>query len=67
MGCDNPRTMPHAAVMFDHFFERGGNCFDTAYIYGGGTQERLLGHWVANRGVRDQVAIVGKAAVSPDC
>ena len=24
------------AVMFDDFFERGGNAFDTAYVYGGG-------------------------------
>ncbi|HYF51603.1 MAG TPA: Gfo/Idh/MocA family oxidoreductase, partial [Planctomycetota bacterium] len=36
MGVDNQRTMPHAAVMFDDFIERGGNCFDTAYVYGGG-------------------------------
>ena len=34
MGVDNQVTMPHAAVMFDDFYEHGGTCFDTAYIYG---------------------------------
>src|SRR5690606_36553840 len=34
MGCDNQQNYPHAAVMFDDWFERGGNAFDTAYIYG---------------------------------
>ena len=41
--------------MFDHFFAGGGNTFDTGYIYGGGLQERLLGRWIANRGVREDV------------
>jgi predicted dehydrogenase/aryl-alcohol dehydrogenase-like predicted oxidoreductase len=67
MGCDNQRTMSHAAVMFDDFFSRGGNCFDTAYIYGGGLQEKLLGQWVKNRGVREQVVMIGKGAHTPDC
>ncbi|MEJ7654244.1 MAG: hypothetical protein WKH64_13440 [Chloroflexia bacterium] len=29
--------------MLDDFFERGGNVFDTAYIYAQGECERLLG------------------------
>jgi aryl-alcohol dehydrogenase-like predicted oxidoreductase len=66
MGADNQTTMPHAAVMFDDYFRRGGNCFDTAFIYGGGLCEELLGHWMTSRGVRDQVAIIGKAAHTPD-
>ena len=67
MGVDNQTTMPHAAVMFDDFFERGGTCFDTAYIYGGGVCERLLGQWIANRGVREQVVILDKGAHTPFC
>jgi len=67
MGVDNQTTMPHAAVMFDDFFERGGTCFDTAYIYGGGVCERLLGQWIANRGVRAQVVILDKGAHTPFC
>ena len=67
MGADNQESMPHAAIMFDDFFERGGNCFDTAYIYGGGQQERLLGWWIKNRNVREQVAVIGKGAHTPHC
>jgi len=67
MGVDNQRTMPHANAMFDDFFERGGNCFDTAYIYGGGRCEELLGHWIKTRGVREQVVILDKGAHTPYC
>jgi len=67
MGVDNQTTLGHASAMFDDFVERGGNAFDTAYIYGGGLMERLLGRWVANRGVRDDVVIVGKGAHTPHC
>ncbi|MBN1460164.1 MAG: aldo/keto reductase, partial [Armatimonadetes bacterium] len=67
MGVDNQQTMPHAAVMFDGYFERGGNAFDTAYIYHGGLCERLLGHWLKSRGVRDQVVLIGKGAHTPMC
>ena len=67
MGCDNQQTLAHASAMFDHFFAAGGNTFDTGYIYGGGLQERLLGRWIANRGVRDQVAIIVKGAHTPHC
>jgi aryl-alcohol dehydrogenase-like predicted oxidoreductase len=67
MGCDNQSTMPHATAMFDDFFERGGNIFDTAYVYGGGQQERLLGHWIRMRGVRGQVAVMVKGAHTPEC
>ena len=67
MGVDNQRTMPHLAVMLDDFFERGGTCFDTAYIYMGGLSEKLLGQWVKNRGIREQVVIIGKGAHTPYC
>lgn len=67
MGVDNQRTLGHASAMFDDFVERGGNAFDTAYIYGGGSMERLLGQWVSNRALRDEVVIVGKGAHTPHC
>jgi predicted dehydrogenase/aryl-alcohol dehydrogenase-like predicted oxidoreductase len=67
MGVDNQKTLSHATAMFDDFIERGGNAFDTAYIYGGGSMERLLGQWVTNRGIRDEVVIVGKGAHTPHC
>ncbi len=65
MGCDNQPDIAHAAVMFDHYFEHGGNTFDTAHIYGGGTMESLLGAWMASRGVRDEVVVIGKGAHTP--
>ncbi|RMH10590.1 MAG: oxidoreductase, partial [Gammaproteobacteria bacterium] len=67
MGCDNQRTFAHAAVMFDDWFERGGNAFDTAHIYGGGLQERLLGQWINARGVRNEVVILSKGGHTPFC
>lgn len=67
MGVDNQRTMPHAAVMFDDFFERGGNAFDTAWVYAQGACERILGAWVRSRGVREQVVILDKGAHTPFC
>ncbi len=67
MGVDNQKAMPHAAVMFDDFFERGGTCFDTAFIYGAGLCEPVLGRWIEARGVRDKVVILGKGGHTPNC
>jgi len=67
LGVDNQITMPHAAAMFDDFFAQGGTCFDTAHSYGGGLCERLLGQWVRNRGLREQVVILDKGAHTPFC
>ncbi|WP_114560958.1 aldo/keto reductase, partial [Desertihabitans aurantiacus] len=67
MGCDNQQTPAHAAAMFDSFFAAGGTTFDTAWLYGGGRQEALLGRWVRERGVRDEVVIITKGAHSPHC
>ncbi|MEV4267263.1 aldo/keto reductase [Kribbella sp. NPDC049584] len=67
MGVDNQQTLPHAAVIFDDFVERGGTTFDTAYIYGGGRGEKLLGQWMRSRGNRDEVVVIGKGAHTPHC
>jgi predicted dehydrogenase/aryl-alcohol dehydrogenase-like predicted oxidoreductase len=67
MGVDNQTFMPHAAVMFDDFFERGGNFFDTAYVYAAGVLEKNLGQWIKNRGVRERVVILDKGAHTPFC
>ena len=67
MGVDNQRAWPHLAVMLDDYFERGGNCFDTAYTYGDGRCEELLGAWVASRGIRDRVVVLDKGAHTPHC
>ncbi|MEM9882564.1 MAG: aldo/keto reductase [Planctomycetota bacterium] len=67
MGCDNQPNFPHAAVMFDDWVQRGGNTFDTAFIYAGGRIEQLLGQWVRSRGVRDDVNLIVKGAHTPHC
>lgn len=67
MGCDNQRSFTHAAAMFDDFWERGGNAFDTGYIYGGGLMERLLGQWLQVRGLREQAMVIGKGVHPPHC
>ncbi|HZX02336.1 aldo/keto reductase [Kribbella sp.] len=67
MGVDNQQTLPHAAVVFDDFVERGGTTFDTAYIYGGGRGEKLLGQWMKSRGNRDDLVVIGKGAHTPHC
>ncbi|MFI6830567.1 aldo/keto reductase [Kribbella sp. NPDC050241] len=67
MGVDNQQTLTHAAVVFDDFVERGGTTFDTAYIYGGGRGEKLLGQWITSRGNRDEIVVIGKGAHTPHC
>lgn len=66
MDVDNQVTMPHAAMVFDDYFERGGNAFDTAFVYGE-NKSRLLGRWIASRGVHDQVVVIAKGAHTPNC
>ena len=67
MGVDNQQSIAHASVMFDDWFERGGNAFDTANIYGGSTPEKMLGWWLKNRNLREQCVVIGKGAHTPNC
>ena len=64
MGTMAGRGFPHVAAMLDGYFERGGNAFDTAYIYG--NSDAILGQWVKSRGVREKVVIIAKGAHSPN-
>ena len=64
MGTQGP---DQAFALFDDFAARGGNAFDTAYIYGGGKLEAVLGEWIKSRGVRDRMVILAKGAHSPNC
>ena len=56
---------PQGMAMYDDYFERGGNCFDTGYIYG--TSDAVLGHWINSRGVRNEVVTLVKGAHTPHC
>ena len=46
--------------LLDEVFEAGINAFDHAWQYGGGQCERAFGNWLKDRGVRNDVVIVGK-------
>ena len=66
-GCDNQTSSLHAHVMFDHFFEHGGNIFDTAYIYNAGKSDSYLGDWISSRNVSKDIIVLGKGAHTPEC
>ena len=64
-GADRNYSIPYTEVMFDHYFELGGNAFDTSEAYGGGACERNLGAWIATRGIRNDVVIQTKGGNAP--
>ena len=49
-------------ALLDAVWEAGGTAFDTAHSYGAGEKERVLGRWLAERGVRDRAVILDKGA-----
>ncbi len=65
LGFEDFRSFSSVAILLDAFYEKGGNAFDTAFIYGNGITETLFGDWQASRGVRDDVVVIGKGAHSP--
>ena len=48
-------------AVFDAYVNAGGNFVDTADVYAGGRSEELVGRFIAERGLRDQVVIATKA------
>ena len=60
-------TWDTASQMLDTYVERGGNLVDTAWVYGDGVCEELLGRWMEERGTRDSTVILTKGAHTPDC
>ena len=67
MGNDNQTYFDEAAKLWDHWMEVGGNAFDTAYVYGGGAQEKLLGDWHRKRDNLRELVIIAKGAHTPHC
>ena len=67
IGCDNRNTVAEGALVWDTWIEAGGNAFDTGFVYGGGLHEKVLGDWIAARGVAADVVVIGKGAHSPYC
>ncbi len=67
IGCDNKDDIASGALVWDAWMEAGGNAFDTGFVYGGGNHEKVLGQWIANRGVAKDVITVVKGAHTPYC
>lgn len=47
-------------AMMDQFLGAGGTLFDTSRIYGDGESKSVLGAWLRERQVREQVVITTK-------
>jgi aryl-alcohol dehydrogenase-like predicted oxidoreductase len=62
VGSKSSQQLDESFALLDAIFELGCTTFDTAHGYGGGDCERTVGRWVNDRGVRDQVVILGKGA-----
>lgn len=58
----NTETLENAYPVLDAFHAAGGNCLDTAHGYGRGDNERAVGQWINERGLRDEIVILGKGA-----
>ena len=50
-----------ARSVFDAYVEAGGNFVDTADVYANGRSEEMLGAFIAERGLRDQIVLATKA------
>src|ERR1051325_9706519 len=49
-----------ARAVFDSYVEAGGNFIDTANVYTEGHSEELLGKFIADRGLREQLVLATK-------
>jgi aryl-alcohol dehydrogenase-like predicted oxidoreductase len=55
-----PSGDDQVAELIDAFLAAGGNCVDTAHIYGFGESERSLGRWLGETGRRDEIVLITK-------
>lgn len=65
----SPENSDNVADLLEAFLDAGGNCIDTANIYGFGNSETMLGRWFAESGSRDEVILITKGChpvVDPD-
>ncbi|WP_043364367.1 aldo/keto reductase [Belnapia sp. F-4-1] len=48
-------------AIFERYVKLGGNFIDTADVYSGGRSEEMVGHFVAENGLRDRMVIATKS------
>ena len=54
--------LAYSVALLDYFFERGGNCIDTAWIYRQGNSEKGVAAWIEHRRIREKIVLIGKGA-----
>jgi aryl-alcohol dehydrogenase-like predicted oxidoreductase len=59
--------LPSSFALLDFFFECGGNCLDTAWVYRLGGAEKAVGAWIEKQVIRDQIVLIGKGAATARC
>jgi aryl-alcohol dehydrogenase-like predicted oxidoreductase len=59
--------LPFSFALLDFFFEHGGNCLDTAWVYRRGDAEKCVGAWIEKQAIRDQIVLIGKGAATVHC
>ena len=55
-----PDMYDRAAELLDRFLAAGGNCVDSANIYGFGDSEKTLGRWIQESGRRREIVLITK-------
>lgn len=64
-------SLEQATPVYDEYAARGGNLFDTAWVYGlryePGCCERVLGMWMVRSGVGNQMRVLVKGGHPPHC
>lgn len=61
LGID-PANPGEGFALLDAIFAEGCNTYDTAHVYHRGDNERIVGRWIRERGIRDQVVLIAKGA-----
>lgn len=67
LGTSGMRTYEKAAPLLEFFFGHGGNLLDTAFAYGGGVCEEVLGTWLARNAPEEPPVLIAKGAHPPEC
>lgn len=62
-GAETPAEEAHRQL--DRYVEAGGTFVDTADVYASGESERIVGAWLASRGITDEIVVATKARFMP--
>jgi len=60
LGNENQRKYSNAVELWDYWFEKGGNTFDSSMNYSNGKLETFLGNWIKSRGIENEIVSITK-------